>query len=647
MPHKHARAIARKYSMGGRTRVGLSRTPRSVPTIVPEGTEPGEIEAGLNTTRELPQLIPDRGYKLPKGKRWRARVAGGGRIEDEPRERAGLVPESWEPKDAEDYLRTDTRQAPEPSYNPLEGMDPIELLKLRMQGQYHAPSAKSGWETAEEVAGMLPVTGNILSAKDAIEVGGSAYQAAREGDWKRAGIEGGVAGLSALGALSPLPWGRTAGKVAKEAGNTAAVFLPIGGKVAERAREMRGNDASLEDVLRETGAFFSHEGRPMREVLDRNITLRPTSAAPGDRVPLSEIIDHPELFAERPHYRDIPVHVTDLRTPDGRPHVVSKSGSREFEMALEGGHRGDLRGDIAKILQYRLARDYGLSPSVRHGKGEVGEAVADTMMRASASKGADIDALAAFYDRAQRVADRYRSVVEGNGPTYLPADALMAKHLSGNVTANTVMRRATFPDVERYHPFSRPKKMFGTKTRQRPTAFNETLPLISRQATPTEVGQTINEWRTFGGGRGGFHDVPERFARGGRVSSAVRRARALTVGAVRGKTGGREDALPVTVPAGAYVIPADVVSALGEGNTEAGMAQLQAHFARAKSPSGYNSRASGGRVAGVPILISDGEFVVTPHQAEAVGGHDALDKFVLTVRQAFRQHLANLPGPNQ
>jgi hypothetical protein len=58
-----------------------------------------------------------------------------------------------------------------------------------------------------------------------------------------------------------------------------------------------------------------------------------------------------------------------------------------------------------------------------------------------------------------------------------------------------------------------------------------------------------------------------------RVQRALKRAQIVT-GGVRGKTGGRADALPVDVPAGAYVIPADVVAAFGEGNTEAGMHAL-------------------------------------------------------------------------
>lgn len=41
-------------------------------------------------------------------------------------------------------------------------------------------------------------------------------------------------------------------------------------------------------------------------------------------------------------------------------------------------------------------------------------------------------------------------------------------------------------------------------------------------------------------------------------------------GLLGGNTGGRTDVLPLSVPAGSYVVPADVVSGMGEGNTNAG-----------------------------------------------------------------------------
>jgi len=50
------------------------------------------------------------------------------------------------------------------------------------------------------------------------------------------------------------------------------------------------------------------------------------------------------------------------------------------------------------------------------------------------------------------------------------------------------------------------------------------------------------------------------------------------VGPINSLVAGRTDHLPINVPSGAYVIPADIVSALGEGNTVAGFRVLNDMF---------------------------------------------------------------------
>ena len=44
----------------------------------------------------------------------------------------------------------------------------------------------------------------------------------------------------------------------------------------------------------------------------------------------------------------------------------------------------------------------------------------------------------------------------------------------------------------------------------------------------------------------------------------------IHVGPIHSNVAGRTDHLPINVPSGAYVIPADIISAMGEGNTMAG-----------------------------------------------------------------------------
>lgn len=167
-------------------------------------------------------------------------------------------------------------------------------------------------------------------------------------------------------------------------------------------------------------------------------------------------------------------------------------------------------------------------------------------------------------------------------------------------------------------------------------------------ATPSPKRKDSGKSLTAGkGNEGGTEDVGRKV--GGVVARALDIARsyarggAVRVGAITGATGGRTDALPIDVPAGAFVLPADVVSALGEGNTLAGNRAIEKMFGKS-SP----ARAGGGAV---PIKISDGEHVLDPQQVARIGGgdmergHRMLDQFVLDTRKKHIAQLSSLPGP--
>lgn len=108
---------------------------------------------------------------------------------------------------------------------------------------------------------------------------------------------------------------------------------------------------------------------------------------------------------------------------------------------------------------------------------------------------------------------------------------------------------------------------------------------------------------------------------------------------------GRTDRLPVTVGTGAYILPADVVSALGEGNTLAGVKALEGVIGSHKP-----RFASGG---GVKIIAAGGEYAIPPDVVKKIGdgdmdkGHAILDQFVLNVRKKNIKTLKKLPGPSK
>lgn len=139
------------------------------------------------------------------------------------------------------------------------------------------------------------------------------------------------------------------------------------------------------------------------------------------------------------------------------------------------------------------------------------------------------------------------------------------------------------------------------------------------------------------------------------VARRSHRASGGRVGPLTGSTGGRADKLPMKVPDGSHVIPADVVSALGQGNSQHGHKVLSRMFPHSapRSSAHPGKPASGLRKRGgeVPVMVSDGEFIVSPEDVKHRGGgdqehgHRVLDHFIIHTRQQNINHLKKLPGP--
>jgi hypothetical protein len=155
-------------------------------------------------------------------------------------------------------------------------------------------------------------------------------------------------------------------------------------------------------------------------------------------------------------------------------------------------------------------------------------------------------------------------------------------------------------------------------------------------------------------------DGEERRARGGKVEAAMQLARGLKrarggkvhTGAIMGDTDGRADEVPMEVPDGAYVLTADHVSSMGEGNTLAGFKKLDQMFpksAAAHAAQKTVKRASGGAV---PIYAADGEYVICPEDitdrwGDLEAGHRYLDAWQTASRKEHVNTLRNLAPPAQ
>jgi hypothetical protein len=157
-------------------------------------------------------------------------------------------------------------------------------------------------------------------------------------------------------------------------------------------------------------------------------------------------------------------------------------------------------------------------------------------------------------------------------------------------------------------------------------------------------------------------------------------------GPIHSPVAGRTDHLPMHVKSGSYVIPADIISAMGEGNSMAGFKVAkdifgQSFYGEKKAGSGkpyggsgspyggdgmpYGGgddmpygvtpphKAEGGQTATVPIVAAGGEFVIPPEDVVHLGGgdldhgHQILDEFVKKYRAKTIKTLKALPGPKK
>lgn len=119
-------------------------------------------------------------------------------------------------------------------------------------------------------------------------------------------------------------------------------------------------------------------------------------------------------------------------------------------------------------------------------------------------------------------------------------------------------------------------------------------------------------------------------------------------GFIPSSVGGRTDHLPRVPEADAFVIPADVVSALGEGNSLAGALILDQVFHGHTAKPQHSARGGATRV---PVMMAGGEYVIPPRAVIAFGGGDArkghkvLAAWVKQTRAKLVDKLKKLPGP--
>lgn len=138
------------------------------------------------------------------------------------------------------------------------------------------------------------------------------------------------------------------------------------------------------------------------------------------------------------------------------------------------------------------------------------------------------------------------------------------------------------------------------------------------------------------------------------------------IGFVHSTVPGRSDLINASPPANSFVVPADVMSGIGQGNSIAGAHTLQMALGIGPHgvplPRGGGGRgpphapapfrqSRGGKTDNVPIMIAGGEYVIPPEVVEEIGngdiskGHKRLEAWVLHERKKNIKEQQRLKGP--
>jgi len=166
----------------------------------------------------------------------------------------------------------------------------------------------------------------------------------------------------------------------------------------------------------------------------------------------------------------------------------------------------------------------------------------------------------------------------------------------------------------------------------------------SSQAT---ISQNISEMSRSGHPHDQAVAAALNIARSGKAGGGEQNGNIVHVGPIHSPVAGRTDHLPMHVPAGAYVIPAEEVAFLGEGNTLSGFKNITEMISK------YHDDGSHDTGNPVPIVAAGGEYVIPPYAVLGIGngdidlGHRILDQFVMKLRKQHIKTLQKLAPPKK
>ena len=207
---------------------------------------------------------------------------------------------------------------------------------------------------------------------------------------------------------------------------------------------------------------------------------------------------------------------------------------------------------------------------------------------------------------------------------------------------------------------------------------------LNKSGSKESIGQNIRTEQAAGKPHSQAVAIALDVARRARADGGLLQSAKIHTGPIHSAVAGRTDHLPVHVPSGSYVIPADIVSGMGEGNTNAGFKNIKRMFGGLPRGAGkqpydhkggpygggsspynidpgkpYGEPLPGGHAAGgktgkdVKVVVAGGEYTLTPEEVMAAGdgdmdrGHRVLDDFVKQMRSHIVKTMSKLPGPKR
>lgn len=391
--------------------------------------------------------------------------------------------------------------------NPTDDLSPFDLFKLR-QELFNRESEKITPEqraanrarNAEDLLSVLPISGNVIAAKDMAVNGADAMEQFSQGNYKRAALAALLSGLGGVGAVSGLPTSSAAARAAEGASSRANVLVPFAGKGAADARVMRAEGATNREVFDETGLFFGPEGKVRREISDRDMGVAlPDTSKVGQTVPIKEIADHPELYREYPWLAETPIALSDkLVTHQGNLGGVARSRDGiSYELTAIPVATPDWHKEqIAKLLQYEISRNTGLPRALNHDLAPMLAQYNTAIGRAKSLVDTVGEPAQAYIDRMMPARERLAKALETKSGMMRTGQKVRNRD-AGTGEARVVRSRATMSpeDMQAWGPYPYAKGM--------PTAESiQTAPFPNLDNE--QLAQFLNDWFKYGAGAPGW-----------------------------------------------------------------------------------------------------------------------------------------------